>query len=62
MIYDIDMTSGGTIYIPSFIHVGSDVRKLLGEGAHIHTDSKVISQAYIYFLNKENGLKMCPWI
>lgn len=38
MIYDIDMISGGTIYIPSFIHVGSDVKKLLGEGAHIHRD------------------------
>jgi hypothetical protein len=43
MIYDVNIASGGTIYIPSFIHIGSDVKKLLGEGAHIFTYRQVIS-------------------
>jgi hypothetical protein len=40
----IEMSSGGVIYVPSFIGIGSGVQKLIG-GIHTqtHTDSKVIS-------------------
>jgi hypothetical protein len=46
MKYAVRMTSGGMIYIPVFIKIGSGVQKLLGGiniQTHIHTDSKVIS-------------------
>jgi hypothetical protein len=40
MKYAVEMGSGATIYIPSFIKTGSGIQKLNGG---IHTDSKVIS-------------------
>jgi hypothetical protein len=36
------MGSVAVIYVPSFIKIGSGVRKLIG-GIHRHTDSNVIS-------------------
>jgi hypothetical protein len=54
------MGSGAVIYVPSFIKIGSGIQKLMGGGGRYvdtHTDSKVISQAYLYFFqNKENRL------
>jgi hypothetical protein len=35
--------SGGMIYIPSFIKIGSDILKLIEGNTHRHTDSMVIS-------------------
>jgi hypothetical protein len=49
MKYAVEMGSGAVIYIPSFIKIGSGVRKLIG-GIHRHTDSMVIAQAYFNFL------------
>jgi hypothetical protein len=44
MKYAVEMVSGGMIYIPSFIKIGSDVQKLLVVGYTCkHTHSKVIS-------------------
>jgi hypothetical protein len=37
------MSSGAMIYIPSFIKIGSGIRKLMGGGTHRHTDSMEIS-------------------
>jgi hypothetical protein len=44
MNYSTEMGSGAMIYIPSFMKIGSGIRKLIG-GIHIqtHTDRKVIS-------------------
>jgi hypothetical protein len=30
--YAVEMGSGAMIYIPSFIQIGSDIQKLIGEG------------------------------
>jgi hypothetical protein len=38
----IEMDSGGMMYIPSFINIGSGVQKLI-TGTHRHTDSTGIS-------------------
>jgi hypothetical protein len=32
MMYAVEMGSGAMIYIPSFIKIGSAIRKLMGEG------------------------------
>jgi hypothetical protein len=44
-----EMGSNAMIYILSFIKVGSGIQKLTG-GIHRHTDNKVISGDYFYFL------------
>jgi hypothetical protein len=41
------MGSGAIIYIPSFIHIGSDIQKLTGGGGY--TDIMEIAQAYFHF-------------
>jgi hypothetical protein len=38
MKYAVEMGSGAMIYITSFIKVGSDIQKLIGD-THRHTDS-----------------------
>jgi hypothetical protein len=46
LIYDVEMASGGMIYIPSLIKIDSDIQKMFGEGegcTYRHTDNKVIS-------------------
>jgi hypothetical protein len=43
MKYAVEMGSGGMIYIPSFIKIGSDIQTWMGEGIHRRTDSMVIS-------------------
>jgi hypothetical protein len=42
------MVSRATIYIPSFVKIGSGIQKLL-VGIQRHTDSMVISLAYRQF-------------
>jgi hypothetical protein len=41
MKYAVEMGSGAMLYIPSFIKIGSDSQKLIGE-IHRHTDSMEI--------------------
>jgi hypothetical protein len=41
--YAVEMASGVTTYIPSFINIGSGVQKLFRGNTDRHTDSKVIS-------------------
>jgi hypothetical protein len=48
MQYAIEMGSGAMIYIPTIIKIGKGIQKLVGWVKH--TDSKVISQTYFYFL------------
>jgi hypothetical protein len=45
MRYAVEMSSGGVIYIPSFIKTGSGIQNLMG-GIHRYTDMKEIVQAY----------------
>jgi hypothetical protein len=42
------------IYIPSFIKIGTGIKKLL-EGIHIYTDSVEIAEAYFIFLKIRKG-------
>jgi hypothetical protein len=49
MTYAVEMGSGAMIYIPSFTKRDSGIQKLMEEGGRRHTDSVMISQAYIYF-------------
>jgi hypothetical protein len=42
MKYAVETGSGALIYIPSFIKIGSGIRKLM-RGIHRHTDSMEIS-------------------
>jgi hypothetical protein len=39
----VEMGSCATIYIPSFVKIGSGIQKLVGEGIHTHTDSMEIA-------------------
>jgi hypothetical protein len=52
-IYEVclEMGSGVMKYIPSFIKIGSAIRKLRGGGGgiHRHTDILEIPYAYVYF-------------
>jgi hypothetical protein len=48
MKYATVMGSGAMIYIPSFINIGSDIKKLIG-GLHRHTDNMEIASAYFQF-------------
>jgi hypothetical protein len=43
MKFSVEKDSGAMIYIPSFIKIGSAIRKLMGEGGGAYTDSMVIS-------------------
>jgi hypothetical protein len=49
MKYAVEMGSVARIYVPSFIKIGSDIRKLIG-GIHRHTGSMEILKAYFYFV------------
>jgi hypothetical protein len=42
MKYAVETSSGATIYVPSFIKIGSGIQKLI-RGIRRHTDSMVIS-------------------
>jgi hypothetical protein len=50
------MGSGGMIYVPSFIKIGSGIQKLIAgytyRHMYTHTDRKVISKAYFYFFKR----------
>jgi hypothetical protein len=46
MKYAVEMGSGATIYIPSFIKIGSGIQMFVGE---IHRHNLEIAQAYFYF-------------
>jgi hypothetical protein len=39
MKYAVEMGSGGNIYIPSFLKIGSGIQRLIG-GIHRHTDTQ----------------------
>jgi hypothetical protein len=58
--YVVEIGTDALTYIPSFIKIVSGIQKLIS-GIYIqtHTQSKVISQAYIYFFqNNESRLKL----
>jgi hypothetical protein len=53
-MYAIEMASGGMIYIPSVINVGSGIQMLIGEETQTHRQQSYLT---IYFQNKKSGLK-----
>jgi hypothetical protein len=58
MKYAVEIGSGGMMYLPSFVKIGSGVKKLM-EGIHRHTDSmeRFHKPALFFFQNKESKLK-----
>jgi hypothetical protein len=54
-----EMASGGMIFIPSFIKIGSDIQKLL-KGIHmrIHRQQGDLISLLLFFRNKKSGLRM----
>jgi hypothetical protein len=62
MKYTVEMVSGGMIYVPSFIKIGSGVQKLLGEmhiliHRHTHRQQGNLVSLLLFFQNKESRLK-----
>jgi hypothetical protein len=52
----IEMGSGGMLYVPRFIKIGSGIQNLLA-GINIQTHSKVISLSMLlFFVNKESRI------
>jgi hypothetical protein len=43
MKYAVEKESGAMIYVPSFIKIGSNIRKLMGGGVHRHTERMEIA-------------------
>jgi hypothetical protein len=57
--YAIEMGSGVMIYIPSFIKIGSGIRKLMGGGGtQIHIQHGDLIILLLFFQNKESRLKI----
>jgi hypothetical protein len=54
MKYTIEMGSGATIYIPSFIKIDSGIQKLIGG---THRQQCDLINLHLFFKNKESGLK-----
>jgi hypothetical protein len=56
MKYTAEMDSGATIYIPSFIKIGSGIQKLIGENSQTHRQrGDLIS--LLQFFSKKGRLK-----
>jgi hypothetical protein len=55
----IEMASGGMIYIPSFIKIGSEVvREVTHAGAWTHTEQGDLISLLLVAQNKERRLKL----
>jgi hypothetical protein len=52
MEYTVEMGSGVTVYIPSFINSGTGIQKLI-RGIHRHTDRIEIAQAFCTKVGKK---------
>jgi hypothetical protein len=60
MKYAVEMGSGAMIYVPSFITIGSGIRKLMGEGGghtQPHKQDGDRTSLLLFFENKESKLK-----
>jgi hypothetical protein len=52
----VEMDSGATLYIPSFINTGSNIQKLMGGGIHIQTHKHRQQGGHVsLFLFSEKG-------
>jgi hypothetical protein len=49
------MGSGATIYVPSFIKIGSGIQKLIGGGGYTHRQERAIISLPYFFLNRKVG-------
>jgi hypothetical protein len=56
MKYCVELDSGAMIYTASFINIGSDIRKLMGEGTHRQYGDRI--RVILFFKNKESKLKI----
>jgi hypothetical protein len=60
------MGSGAVIYVPSFIKIGSGIRKLIGGYTETHRQQRDLISPLHFFQNKEcrlktNGMDMYKW-
>jgi hypothetical protein len=58
MNYAVEMDSGAMIYIPSFIKIGSGIRKLIRRDSKTHRPHGDLISLLLLFQNKERKLKM----
>jgi hypothetical protein len=56
--YAVEMDSGAVLYIPSFIKIGSGIKKLSGDTETHKCHGDLISLLYFFFQNKESTLKI----
>jgi hypothetical protein len=56
MKYPVERTSGGMMYLPSFINISSDVQKLLG-GIHTQRKQGDFINLLLFLQNKESRQK-----
>jgi hypothetical protein len=60
MKYAVQMVSGGTVYIPSFIKIGSGVQKIIGGFSDTQTVWRPHKPTFI-FQNKESALQFIKY-
>jgi hypothetical protein len=58
MKYAVEMSSGALIYIPSFIHIGSGIQKLMEGKTQTHRQHGDLISLLLFFLNKESRLRI----
>jgi hypothetical protein len=62
MNYTVNMGLGAMIYIPTFLKIGGDIQKLIGENTYRHTDTHCqegyFISFYFFFQNQEIRLKI----
>jgi hypothetical protein len=58
MKYTVEMGSGAMIYVPSFIKIGSGIRKLIGVDMETHRQQGDLISLLLFFQNKEIRLKI----
>jgi hypothetical protein len=62
MKYAVAVASGGMMYIPSFITIGSGIKKLLGGGCYTfrqaHRQQGDLIGLLLFFQNKGSRVKM----
>lgn len=61
MKYDVEMHSGGTMYIPSIIIIGSAIQELIGEGyADTETAWRLHKPTFLFF-KTNNFIQSSEW-
>jgi hypothetical protein len=58
MKYAVEMDSGATMYIPSFIKISSDIAKISMGDTQTHRQHGDCINLLLFFKNKERSLKI----